>query len=245
MLKDLAYYIYCFTSLKRDNKNGGAPHKPILLLSILQLYDKGIFSGSEIFIIPELVSAFKTNWSKFVITNHHSIFALPFYHMSPESFWKLIPNFGCEKWVNSKSSMRNFGNLTTAVHSAVIDMELSTLLLKQENREILRIAILSKYFPESETQFSDFYNEDLPSGMIIHENSETYKKKIIDLKRELDENSFQEEVFIRSGIFKREIPKIYNNSCAVSGMRIDATANITVIDACHIVPFSDSYDDTN
>lgn len=27
-------------------------------------------------------------------------------------------------------------------------------------------------------------------------------------------------------------------------MRIDATANISMIDACHIVPFSEAYDDT-
>ena len=35
MIKDLSYYVHCFTSLKRDNKNGGAPHKPILLLSVI------------------------------------------------------------------------------------------------------------------------------------------------------------------------------------------------------------------
>jgi len=55
---------------------------------------------------------------------------------------------------------------------------------------------------------------------------------------------FKEEVFIRSGIFKREIPKLYNNTCAISQLRIDATANISMVDACHIVPFSEAYDDT-
>jgi len=105
MTKNLSYYIHCFTHLKRDMKNGGAPHKPILLLSVIGLLEKGIYTNSQIFILPELVASFKSNWSKLVETNHFPIFAMPFYHLSSESFWKLIPNVGCEKWVESKNSM--------------------------------------------------------------------------------------------------------------------------------------------
>jgi putative restriction endonuclease len=49
------------------------------------------------------------------------------------------------------------------------------------------------------------------------------------LKNQVDENAFQEEVFIRGGLFKREIPKIYNNTCAITGLRIDAITNIVDI----------------
>jgi len=244
MTEKLPYYVHCFTHLKRDGKNGGAPHKPILLLSIIRLFEKGIFTSNQIHILPELVASFKTHWSNLVATNHHPIFALPFYHMNSEPFWQLIPNMGCEKWIESKSSMRSFGNLTTAVQKAIIDMELASLLLEPENRDILKIAILDRYFPETKRNFGPNGNEDLPSDMIIHESSEEYRKKIIALKNSIDENAFQEEVFIRSAIFKREIPKIYDNTCCISGMRIDATSNVSMIDACHIVPFSEAYDDT-
>jgi len=54
----------------------------------------------------------------------------------------------------------------------------------------------------------------------------------------------EEEVFIRGGVFKKLVPQIYNYSCCISGMRITATKEIQMIDACHIVPFSDSHDDT-
>lgn len=244
MFKDLSYYVYCFTHLNRDNKNGGAPHKPILLLSLINLFNNGIYNSPEILITAELVSSFKTNWSKLVFTNHHPIFALPFYHMNSEPFWKLIPNLGCEKWIESKSSMRSFGNLTTAVKTAVIDLELSILLMKPENRDVLKISILDRYFPETKWNFVNNGNDDLPNVSILNESSEEYRRKIIELKNHVDENSFQEEIFIRSGIFKREIPKLYNNTCAISGLRIDVTANISMVDACHIVPFSEAYDDT-
>ena len=117
MTEKLPYYIHCFTHLKRDAKNGGAPHKPILLLSIIRLFEEGIFTNNQVHILPELVASFKTNWSKLVVTYHHPIFAMPFYHMSSEPFWKLIANVGCEKWIVSKSSMRSLQNLTKSTSS--------------------------------------------------------------------------------------------------------------------------------
>jgi putative restriction endonuclease len=226
-------------------KNGGAPHKPILLLSVISLFEKGLFTNNQIYVLPELVASFKSNWAKLVVTNHFSIFALPFYHLSSEPFWKLVANAGCEKWIESKSSMRSFGNLTTAVKYALIDIELSNLLLTSENRNILKMALLDKYFPDAKSNFGlNGNDDDLPSETILHENSEIYKQKIIGLKNQIDENAFQEEIFIRGGLFKREIPKIYNHTCAISGLRISAVANVSMVDACHIVPFSEGYDDT-
>jgi putative restriction endonuclease len=224
-------------------KNGGAPHKPILLLSMIKLFEQSLYTNNQIFILPELVASFKSIWAKLVFTNHFPIFALPFYHLSSEPFWKLVANVGCEKWVESKNSMRSFGNLTTAVNYALIDKELSDLLLVPESRDILRIALLDKYFPETKSNFAT-NDDDLPSETILYENSDTYKQKIIELKNRVDENAFQEEIFIRGGLFKREVPKIYNHTCAVSGLRISAVANVSMVDACHIVPFSEGYDDT-
>lgn len=244
MIVKLTYYVHCFTHLKRDAKNGGAPHKPILLLSIIRLFEKGVFTNNQIYILPELVASFKSNWSQLVVTNHHPIFAMPFYHMSSETFWKLIANVGCEKWIDSKSSMRSLGNLTTAVNFALIDNDLLELLLHSESRDVLKISILDRYFPETKSNYRNNENDDFPNISVLNEPSEDYRRKIIELKNQVDDNAFQEEVFIRGGLFKREIPKIYNNTCCISGMRIDATANISIIDACHIVPFSEAFDET-
>ena len=240
----ITYYVHCFNRLKRDRKNGGAPHKPILLLSIIDLFEKGIFVDNQICILPELVACFKSNWSKLVVTNHHSIFAMPFYHMRSEPFWKLIPHAGCEKWIESKSSVSSLRSLTTAVKLALIDYELAELLKQSESRDILRMVILEKYFSKTKSNYTKNENSSLPNISILNESSEAYRQKIIELKNQVDENTFEEEVFIRGGLFKREIPKIYNNACAISGLRIDATINVSMVDACHIVPFSQGYDDT-
>lgn len=75
---------------------------------------------------------------------------------------------------------------------------------------------------------------------ILKEDAVQYRSEI----KKFIQHKNEEEIFLRGSLFKREIPKIYNNTCCISGMRIDSTINVSMIDACHIVPFSESYDDT-
>jgi putative restriction endonuclease len=230
-----SFYVHAFNNLRRDYKKGGAPHKPILLLSIIQLFEKNLITSSKIYITPELVGYFKSTWNALVKTSHDLRFALPFYHLSSEPFWKLIPNNGCEKWIEAKSSMRSFSNLNTAVAYAEIDNELFELLKQKDSREILKITLLEKYFSESKSNFGGNdggkYLNNL-SNEIIEEEAEEYRKRIHELKKELGEESYQEEIYLRDGVFKREIPRIYNYTCCISGMRIDATVNVSMNDRC-------------
>jgi putative restriction endonuclease len=246
MLKDLNYYCSVFKNLRRDYKNGGAPHKPILLISLVQAFKQNIYKSNQIFINPELVGLFKSNWNILVNSNHTCLFTLPFYHMNTEPFWSLEPNIGCEIWVKSKSSMRSFSNLTTAIKCAIIDEELVELLTKKEESDILIDILLCKYFPETKSNFNPAGNKYITdiSTQIIEETKEKYQTRLLKIRQSLNSEEYQEEFYIRSNIFKREIPKIYNYTCCISGMRIDATDSISMIDACHIIPFSESFNDT-
>jgi putative restriction endonuclease len=245
-MADLKYYIHCFKNLRRDRKNGGAPHKPVLLLSVIDLFEKGIITSTRIYITPELVGSFKSHWSELVATNHQMIFALPFYHLGSEPFWNLVANTGCERWVESKSSMRSILNLTTAVSNALIDKDLFEFFLENESRNILKMTLLEEYFAETKEKFGkggNYFLDDL-AYEILEELPDEYRQKIITLKEKLNEDAYEEEVFVRSGIFKREVPKLYDNACAISGLRIDTTLDISMVDACHIIPFAESYNDT-
>lgn len=246
LVKDLKYYFSCFDKLRRDQKNGGAPHKPILLISLIQAIQQNIVRSSKIYVTPELVGLFKSNWNNLVETNHQCLFALPFYHMHTEPFWQLIPNAGCELWVKSKSSMRSFSNLTTAVKYSQIDEELFVILQKKEDSEVILHFILEKYFPNTKNNFNSGksnYIQDIEK-QITQESKEEYRKRILSVREQIDNDAFQEEIYLRSNIFKKEIPKVYNFTCCISGLRIDAISNVSMIDACHIIPFSESFNDT-
>ncbi len=238
----LEKYLKKFTSLRRDNKNGGAPHKPILLLSVIEVYEDRIFHNNQVFIIPELVANFKRIWAQLVDTNHHSIFALPFYHMKSEGFWKLIPNYGFEKLIASKASLKSsFNTLKASIYCAEIDQELCELLKNENHRNILKVTLLEKYFPNTKTLYKKEISDDTS---FLFKSEKRYFKELEHLKERLDPNNYEEDIFVRSGIFKREIPKLYNYTCAISDMKVDAMVNANLVDACHIVPFSISHDDT-
>jgi len=246
MHRDVKYYCSLFEKLRRDLKNGGAPHKPILLISLIQSFQQKIYNTNQISILPELVGLFKSNWANLVTTNHTCLFTLPFYHMSSEPFWKLQPNPGCEIWLKSKSSMRSFANLTTAIKLATIDIELFNLLQDEDEANVLLYFLIDKYFPDNKSNINISGNNYITDikDQIVDESSEKYQKRILKIRESLDIEQFEEEVYIRSNIFKREIPKIYNNTCCISGMRVDVVDNISMIDACHIIPFSESFNDT-
>jgi putative restriction endonuclease len=108
------------------------------------------------------------------------------------------------------------------------------LLANEHTRQILKQTLLKTYFPKTRLQPNKLIGEII--NQILHEPAAIYKTKAAGFD--------EEEVFVRNGIFKKEIPKIYNYTCAVSGMRIITDSDVQMIDACHIVPFSESHDDT-
>jgi putative restriction endonuclease len=245
LTSQLQKYFLAFKKLRIDRSHGPAPHKPVLLLSILQAVERLLIDQNRIDITPELVSLFSANWSSLVVTNHHCRFFLPFYHLSSESFWKLVPRPGYEVLLSSKSGVKSFSGLHAAVEYALIDEELFLLMKNPVSNAILQNFLLDEYFPDTKAQL--FAVMDIIKGRyieienkILHEPPEEYKTEIQSLIRQQDE----EEIFIRGSIFKREIPRIYNYTCCITGMKIDATVQISLIDACHIVPFSESYNDT-
>lgn len=248
MNEEILYnYLKQFSKLRRDYKFGGAPHKPILLLAIIQLIRKEEINSNLIEITPELVLEFKEIWSKLVDTPHTANFSLPFYHLKSEPFWNLISKNGIEIPKTSSNSVKSLTSLQENLSYAQLDMELFHLMLDTESSQILIQALLDQYFERTKNNFYLNPEVSLFSNLeyqILTENKNEYSNRIEELKSKLSQEEFQEEVFVRGGVFKREIPKIYNYQCAISGMKIEATRNIQMIDACHIVPFAISKNDT-
>lgn len=242
----LQKYLHQVLRLKRSASNGGAPHKPILLLSIFELIRKGDISSNQIEITPELVLEFKSNWSKLVVTQHSPNFSLPFFHMRSEPFWRLITNIGMNIPLTSSHSIKSLNALKESIAFAELDKEFFRLLIDPIQNGLFVDQILEKYFHETRANFySKNYNVyDQLETQMLNDNRTIYSSRIKELKESLPQEQFEEEIFVRGGIFKKEIPKIYNYHCAISGMRIESSTNAQLVDACHIVPFAISKDDT-
>ena len=236
-MKTLSHYIYKFTKLRVDRSNGKpAPHKPILLLSIIHGIETHQIKENRILITPELVATFKDYWHKLVTdVRFTSNFSLPFYHLKSDGFWYLQTYLGRELVLTRSNSIKSFSQLKQVVEYAYFNNDLFELIQNEHTRQILKRTLLDTYFSNIKLeQSNDLIREVI--NQILHEPPTIYKTKALSFD--------EEEVFVRSGIFKKEIPKIYNFACAISGMKIISDSDVQMVDACHIVPFSESHDDT-
>ncbi len=241
-------YIKYLTKLNRATKNGiKTPHKPILLLSILQLIRKGEITTNRIFITPELVLAFKSNWNALVTSNNICTFALPFFHLKSEPFWHLTY---LRSGAGALKSISTLKSLNDNIAFAEIDQLLFYLMTDAFTNTLLENILLENYFPSTkasyfkETSVVQYTLELEIKNQMVNDTREEYQTKMQSLEEVLTDEEIQEERFIRGGIFKKEIPRIYNHQCCISGMKIQTTINAQMVDACHIIPFSMSNDDT-
>ncbi|NEM97857.1 HNH endonuclease [Pontibacter burrus] len=231
----LKLYLKKFIKLRQGvTKYGKAPHKPVLLLTLIDRFEKGEFSENRIYITPELVGLFKETFSLLARTAHKSEFSLPFYHLSGEGFWAVKTKSGATLNLHIKS----INTLDEVVDYAYFTDDLYLLLINKESRNILKTALLDHYFSDTKTEYlkvkQGCYIQNLQS-YLLNESTVEYR---ID-PTETDE----EEQYIRSGLFKKLVPQVYNHTCSISGMRLVSSHGFSMIDACHIVPFSLSKDD--
>ncbi|TDQ79764.1 HNH endonuclease [Sphingobacterium yanglingense] len=237
----LDIYIRAFGKLKRGvTPYGLAPHKPILLLTLIELIDKGLAIDNRFEVNVDLVGLFQENWRLLVHTSHQSDFTQPFYYLQSDkangqSFWELHPYPGFQVNAHIKSVQ----TLSQTVAYGSFNAELFQLLTLSTNRVILRDTILSTYFPDRQANYyqqkeiNDGYYHDV-QALVLNEPEMRYKHVSVQT---------EEDVFVRSGLFKRYIPQLYQDTCAMTGMRMRSTFKYNFIDACHIVPFAATHDD--
>jgi putative restriction endonuclease len=209
-VKILDYFIERFSNLKRDNAHGEqAPNKPILLLAVIQLFENQVITNNQIYISAELTFAFSRIWNAFVANKvKHPRFALPFYHLKNEkgNWWNLVPNLGCETWIDVAGSMRTFSNLSAAVAYAEINLDLAELFKNRETREVLKQILLTEYFSQCESQLPDYQSDKYVEGLtkqVLEESPAIYGANMKILSKNQNSDIYQVEVFNRSDIFRR------------------------------------------
>ena len=144
MQEHLTKYIAQFRSLNTNKRAGiDAPHKPILLLAILDLVESGAIGSARIELSEQLESAFLHNWKRYVGSSllFQPKVATPFWHMQNEPFYKLYTNDGKEL-AGSPYSVKKLRENTYAI----LDKDLFELMKDENSRAQLRVVLVSTYF---------------------------------------------------------------------------------------------------
>ncbi|WP_321997498.1 HNH endonuclease [Draconibacterium orientale] len=229
-------------------KYGKAPHKPILLLAVIDSFEEGEVFENWIEITDALVQHFLDNWDALVKTPHVATFALPFFHLKNEKgqFWKLITYPGREIPTTKSKSIKSYRALTETVCAATLSDELFIALSDPIKREELKGAILDKYFGVSlQTQYpkQEPYSIKIKQ-QILYDPEQNYARKVKQTINEQPKEVRDEFVAARSAVFRKAILEIYDNQCAITGLKVTDDKNRSLLDACHITPFAETYNDS-
>ena len=143
-------YIGCFAILHTNTQKGvKAPHKAIMLLSVIDLVEYGVITSNQIEFQERLEQQFQHNWSRYV--GQSDVFqprvGTPFWHLNNEPFWRLVPVEEDKEMLTAMQMGKPTSARTTRklIRYAEIDKELFDLLQDETNRAMLRTTLIKHY----------------------------------------------------------------------------------------------------
>lgn len=127
-----------------------APHKAIMLLSVIDLIETGVITSNRIYYTQQLDSQFYHNWTRYVayLEGYSARAATPFFHLSYEPFWSLKLKDGCYRTEKDLAEARIYMNpekMNEAIDYAQVDAALYELLMDSVVRAKLRVLLISTY----------------------------------------------------------------------------------------------------
>jgi putative restriction endonuclease len=229
--------------LRLTRANGRAPHKPVLLLAVLRAFDEGLIIENRIEPSAELINLFNGYWQALVHDDKFQRrFYLPFFHLKNErsGLWTLHTLPGFDSTLTRGRDVKSLSTLINFAAYGELRRDVYERWLIAANRSMDRQALMATYFVGEELP------EELPdrigeiAALMVSEPAGVYIPS--DPRLSIDEKD--EELTLRGGAFKRKIPELYEYRCAITGLRVQNRRAVNLIDACHIVPRADSFDDT-
>ena len=149
-------YIDLFGNLSTNNRySRKSPHKAMLLLTVIEMYEKGLLSDNVIRYDEELKKQFVRVWSKFLNdeTEFQPSAYLPYWYMQSESFWHIVPKRGKEDIISlfrDSHVKPSESKLYDCVDYAELDDDLYFLMTIPSGRSSLKRVLLESYTNMSE-----------------------------------------------------------------------------------------------
>jgi len=230
-MADVNRWLKVFSKLHVDRSKGIAPHKPILLLAVLELVERGIIDDGTVHLDSDLLFTYRTWWDLLVREREFNI-ALPFFHMRSELFWKLVPRQGHEDVLAHRRQMRSVRELREHVECARLDPALFALMRDRKGNARLVRVLRDAYFGE---------------------RAEKVRKRHALIRRELDletdilasaSGPFELDwrgravTARRNPLFRQFVLHAYDRTCSVCRLRIAGGSDGELLDAAHIVPYA-------
>lgn len=215
----------------RASKNP-APHKPLLLLAILDQIEEGSITSNIVRLTPELAFRFLGYW-EVVSSRGRSVgrAELPFFHLQSDGFLKHVAILGLEAALGSIRPT-SVELLNKVISHAELPEEFFVLMRNTDHRDAARKILIagSWFFPEEKIKLlamlglgsNDF---DLGGELMPTVSRDEDVKQGRDIK------------------FRLQIVPLYHYSCALCGIKMLLPSGIALVEAAHIHQFAQSKND--
>jgi len=132
----------------QDYRSQAAPHQPILLLSLIKLYDEGKINLSNI--DPKTVLNSDSDlrkmtdefWRKAESGEDRFNIKRPFYHLEKKDFWRWILKDDLNSALDPEKDYPTLGGLKERIEKVYFPQNLIELLNQQDSRKILIEALI-------------------------------------------------------------------------------------------------------
>ena len=152
-------------NLRRDKRGSHErPHKPVLLLAILDLLDRGQITQNAIPLNPDLVKTFKRYFDVVRQSDDQPSIENPYYHLCGDGFWQLAPGPGNRLIYEPGNASRPPSiKILKATHGHFDDDLWNGFLSDAHSRHQLREVLIARYFPEHRDQLAALAAEKPPA----------------------------------------------------------------------------------
>lgn len=200
------------------------PHKPLLLLAVLDLIAQGKATPDRVVWCRDLCERFALYFQHVRKRDDQCTPDNPFLYLRKEGWWQPFRN--AETGVHPLDKLPRAQDTKTGQVWASISSPVAPWMLTAADRLQLRNAIIARYFPHARALLSAHFVEhgllELPQAL------ET---------PDLDTGSAPG----RSAGFRRVILEIYDHQCVACGLRIRVPQrdDLSLVEAAHLIPFSE------
>lgn len=206
--------------IKLNKARGNAPHKPLLLLVILELAENAEFSGVTLPLTPDLAFRFNTFFD--VVRYRRAAkpdVRLPFHHLSTQGFWYPFMK-------NGDVSTNN-----TTTDYVVFDTDFLAACKNSQFRVDARHLLIASHFePAERNALYHLVGIETP-------DSDFASQAAFFVEAEDAEN------IGRSARFRIDVVSAYNYTCALTGYRVTTLLSGSIVEAAHIHQFAESRND--
>jgi putative restriction endonuclease len=219
MVKDQSYWLHKLATLKVDRARGDpAPHKPLLLLAVLDMAERGELTGLELPLSPDLAFRFSVYWS--VVAERRKQrpdVRLPFHHLKTSGIWQpLMPD--------GKPSPDKRLTAKVCFDPAFLDCLRDSTFRDRAKRVLIETP---PYFrTEERIALCSMLRLKPAAADGLKEGEPLYT---VPVERGRDAR-FRIEVVVVA----------YKHTCALTGYRMTTLDMESIVDAAHIHEFSDS-----